>query len=495
MAEVAVVGAGVGGMAAALRLRAAGHDVVVLERNAVVGGKLAAFRRDGFSFDTGPSLLTLPAVFDDLLGVAGRSLAELGPVRLDPTFRYRFADGSGFDTRAALSDSAAEAERLSAGSGAAYRRFHEHGRRIWEVSERTFFAGPLDSPVDLARRLRSPSDLVAIDPLPTLAARARRAFADARLRQWAGRYATYAGSSPYRAPATLACIPFLEQEHGAWYLRGGLAGLADALREALAATGVEVRTGADVEAVVADPGVGGRVRGVRLAGGEALAADVVVANVDAAHLYRDLLPDPAALRRVRRAGRSGSGFVLLLGVAGRTPGLAHHNVAFSADYAREFADLFDRGVPPADPTVYVCCSAVTDPARAPAGDENWFVLVNVPAGSAPDDAYADHVLGVMAARGFDLAGRVRFRELVTPADLEARYRSLDGAIYGTSSNGRRAAFCRPANRGPRRGLYLVGGSSHPGGGLPLVATSGAIVAAMVAADLGGSPRRLPALRR
>lgn len=488
-----MVGAGVGGMAAALRLRAAGHDVVVLERNAVVGGKLAAHRRDGFAFDTGPSLLTLPGVFDDLLRVAGRSLDELGPVRLDPTFRYRFADGSGFDTRAALDDSAAEAERLSPGSGAAYRRFHEHGRRIWEVSERTFFAGPLDSPVDLARRLRSPADLTAIDPLPTLAVRARRAFVDPRLRQWAGRYATYAGSSPYRVPATLACVPFVEQEHGAWYLRGGLARLADALGEALAATGAEVRTGADVEAVAADPGPDGRVRGVRLAGGEVVAADVVVANVDAAHLYRDLLPDPAALRRVRRAGRSGSGFVLLLGVAGRTPGLAHHNVAFSADYAREFADLFGRGALPADPTVYVCCSAVTDPGQAPAGDENWFVLVNVPAGSAPGDAYADHVLEVMARRGHDLAGRIRFRELVTPADLESRYRSLDGAIYGTSSNGRRAAFRRPANRGPRRGLYLVGGSSHPGGGLPLVATSGAIVAAMVEADLGAPrPRRRPA---
>ncbi|MDP9454061.1 MAG: phytoene desaturase family protein [Actinomycetota bacterium] len=485
MAEVTVVGGGVGGMAAALRLRAAGHDVVLFERNPVLGGKLAAQHVDGFTFDTGPSLLTLPEVFDDLLACAGTSLAEVvDPVRLDPICRYRWPDGSGFDHRADLEAATGEVERLSPGQGRAFAAYLDHGRRVWEVSRRTFFAGAMESPLDLVRRMRGPSDLWAVDPLRTLHARARSHFADPRLVQWAGRYATYSGSSPYATPASLACIPWIEQSSGAWYVGGGLARLAEALAEVLAGAGVEVRAGVEVEAVRADAT---SVAGVRLAGGEVVDADVVVANVDATHLYVDLLPDRRSLRRVLRAPVSSSGFALLAAVEGRTEGLAHHNIAFSADPAGEFDAIFDRGEAPADPTVYVCASVVTDAGQAPEGCENWFVLVNVPPTSAVDwearaEPYRDHLLEVLARRGWDLAARLRSVEMVTPLDIAHRYRSWQGAIYGTSSNGRQAAFLRPANRGPRRGLYLVGGSSHPGGGLPLVAMSGAIVAAMVEAD-------------
>ncbi len=485
MTDVAVVGGGVGGMAAALRLAVAGHDVVLFERNTVVGGKLATRRVDGFTFDTGPSLLTLPEVFDDLLALAGTSLAEVAaPVRLDPVCRYRWADGSGFDHRADRHAAAAEVDRMAPGQGPALAAYLDHGRRVWDVSRRTFFAGPMESPVDLVRRMRSPADLWAIDPLRSLDARARAHFDDPRLVQWAGRYATYSGSSPYAAPATLACIPWIEQSSGAWYVRGGLARLAEALGAVLVGAGVEVRTGVDVDAIRADTT---SVRGVRLAGGETVDADVVVANVDATHLYADLLPDRQALRRVLRAPVSSSGFALLAAVEGRTEGLAHHNIAFSRDEAAEFAAIFDRRRAPADPTLYVCASVVTDPTQAPEGCENWFVLVNVPPASAVDwdaeaEPYRDHLLEVLAGHGWDLAGRLRSVETITPADIAERYRSWQGAIYGTSSNGRRAAFFRPANRGPRRGLYLVGGSSHPGGGLPLVAISGAIVATMVQAD-------------
>ncbi|CAN5805377.1 phytoene desaturase family protein [soil metagenome] len=485
MADVAVVGGGVGGMAVALRLATAGHDVVLFERNEVLGGKLATRSVDGFTFDTGPSLLTLPEVFDDLLACAGTSLAEVvEPVRLDPICRYRWPDGSGFDHRADLGDAATEVGRLAPGQGAHFEDWMAHGRRVWEISERTFFAGPMESPLDLVRRMRSPADLWGIDPLRTLDARARSHFDDPRLVQWAGRYATYSGSSPYAAPATLACIPWIEQSSGAWYLRGGLASLVGALAGVLAGAGVEVRTGEEVHAIRADTTA---VAGVRLAGGETIDAQVVVANVDATHLFADLLPDPRALRRVLRAPVSSSGFSLLAAVEGHTEGLAHHNIAFSADEAGEFGDIFERHRPPVDPTLYVCASSVTDPSQAPDGCENWNVLVNVPPASTVDwdagaEAYRDHLLEVLAGHGWDLAGRLRSVETITPADIAERYRSWQGAIYGTSSNGRRAAFLRPANRGPRRGLYLVGGSSHPGGGLPLVTMSGAIVAAMVEAD-------------
>jgi len=485
VAEVVVVGGGVGGLCAAVRLAAAGHHVTLLERHDEVGGKLAVRRRDGFSFDLGPSLLTLPHLFDDVLRLAGTSLAaELDLVALDPQLRYVWPDGSTLSVPADPDATEAAFEAFTPGAGAQWRSFYARGRRIWDVSERTFFAGPMGSPVELARRLRHARDLTDIDPFRTLAAAAAHDFDDPRLVQWAGRYATYSGSDPYRAPATLACIPYLEQRYGAWYPMGGLGALRDALARAVVAAGVDVRTGVDVRRVLLD---GDRVAGVATAAGERITASVVVANVDAGHLYADVLPDASARRRVRRAAPSTSGFVVLGGVEGHTPGLAHHNVWFSSDYEREFRQLVHEEVAPDEPTIYACVTSVTDPSQAPSGCESWFLLVNAPPTGRVDwrrqaVPYRDRLLALLARRGVDLRPRLRFAEVITPADLEDRFRTPRGSIYGTSSNGRRAAFVRPGNRGPRRGLYLVGGSSHPGGGLPLVATSARIVADLVAED-------------
>ena len=476
-----VVGGGVGGLAAALRLRAAGHAVRVLERRPVLGGKLDVRVRDGFTFDTGPSLLTLPGVLDDLFRVAGTRLAaEVDLTRLDPQIRYRWPDGGGFDACDDPEATSRAIDCFSAGGGAAHREFTARGERIWAVSERTFLAGPMTGPLDLLRRMRSPRDLTAIDPVRTLDDVARRTFSDRRLVQWAGRYATYSGSSPYRAPATLACIPAVEARQGIWYPAGGMGALRDALVRVAERTRVELATGSEVERIEAS---GDRVRAVVTADGTRHRADVVVANVDAEHLYGYLLPDRRALARMRRAGRSLSGFVVLAGVRGTTPGQAHHTVWFPADQTREFRQLIDEEALADDPTIYACVPSVSDPTQAPPGHESWFLLVNAPAGAAVDRAaYEARLLDLLAGYGTDLRDRLCFTETITPADLAERYRAPGGAIYGTSSNGRRAAFLRPANRGPRRGLYLVGGSSHPGGGLPLVAISGRIVAELIRAD-------------
>jgi len=490
--SVVVVGGGVGGLAAAIRLAAAGHHVQLFERSGRLGGKLGSHAAGGFRWETGPSLLTLPAVFDDLLELAGTSLAKAcRPVRLPRTCRYHFADGSTFTTWDDPVATRAEVEALAPGSGPAWDRWARRSARVWETAERTFFTGPIEDPRALLGRMRSPLDLVAIDPLLTLHQRAAATFSDPRLVQWACRYATYAGSDPWRVPATLGCIPHIEQAYGCWALLGGLATLAKALAAAASTLGVTLHTGAEVAALLAD-GPDGRLTGVRLVSGEVVAADIVVADVDAAHLYADLLPDRGGHRRVRLAGRSTSGFVLLLGAAGRTEALDHHTVLFSADYRQEFVDLA-AGRPPTDPTIYLCAADRTDPSAAPPGHESLFVLVNVPSADDPEvawdagraDAYADRVLGVLERRGLDLRRRIVHREMITPAQLAARHRAVGGAIYGTSSNGRRAAFTRPSNRGRRPGLYLVGGSSHPGGGLPLVALSARIVADMIAADLAG----------
>lgn len=500
MARIVVVGAGMGGLAVSARLAAQGHQVTVCEQAEQVGGKLGRFERDGFVFDTGPSLLTLPAVYRDLFLKTGTRLedsVELVPV--EPVCHYRFADGTELDmpnaTRAGVT--AALDEALFPGAGAQWAAFMDRAAVIWDATRETFLESPLDGSRTLLREARRGRDLVAIAPWMSLRGLGRRYLKDPRLITLLDRYATYTGSDPRRAPAALATVPYVEQSFGAWYVVGGLRRLGDALAQRCLDLGVTIRTGADVCRVTTEAG---RATGVVLADGEHVAADLVVANADAAHVYRDLVPGAEADRARRALGRtepSLSGFVLLLALRGRTPGLRHHTVLFPERYDDEFDSVFGtgphRGRPRAvpDPTVYI--SAPDDPALRPDDDhESWFVLVNAPRHTPGEpragidweatgfaDAYADRVLDVMASRGIDVRDRVLWREVRTPADLERDTRSVGGSIYGTSSNGARAAFVRPANRSPVPGLFLVGGSSHPGGGLPLVGLSAAIVAQQI----------------
>lgn len=477
MSDVVVIGSGFGGLMAAIRLRAAGRDVVVLERNESFGGKVATYERDGFTFDLGPSLLTLPRYIDDTLRLAGTSLSdEIDLVRLTQPFRYFWPDHSAVAFHDDPLATAEAIEAMSPGAGAQYLGFVKKARRIWEISERTFLAGEMRGRLGLLRRMRSPRDFLDIDAMRTLSDAAAKTFDDPRLRQWAGRYATYSGSSPYEAPATLACIAAVEADHGSWYVTGGIGALRDAVVAVARRIGVQLRIGVEVSSIVTRRR---RAVGVVTTAGEHIDARVVVANVDAEHLYGDLLPQPKQVERVRKAGRSTSGIVVLVGVEGTTPLVAHHNVWFSRDYAREFADLA-AGLVPADPTVYAGVSSVTDSSQAPAGCENWFLLVNAPADANVDtDTYGDRLLDHLASVGPDLRARARFVETIGPRDIAARYRAPGGAIYGTSSNGRSAAFRRPTNTSVVRGVYLVGGSSHPGGGLPMVTASARIATELI----------------
>jgi phytoene desaturase len=484
--RVVVVGAGVGGLAVAVRLAHAGHRVTVLEQAPAPGGKCGRVERAGFRFDSGPSLLTMPWVLDDLLAATGAPAQdELEMVRVEPVTRYGFADGSGFDLSADLPAANAALEAWSPGAGADWTSFLGACARMWRSSV-PFLTGPPPWP---PRRPGpgapppDPRDLVRVQPWRTLRGLARAHARDPRLRMVIERSATYAGADPRRAPAALAVAGYVEHAFGAWHVRGGLHEIVRALVRRLERLGGELRTGVRAEGVRTS---GGRARGVETSAG-ALAADTVVWNGDE-HALRGLPGGAEALGRARgAAGRSLSGYVLMLGLRGRTPGLSHHTILFPERYDPEFDDVFVHRRPVRDPTLYVSVSSLTEPSEAAADGENWFLLVNAPLhepGSGLDwdaeaGAYEEHLLDRLAARGLDVRGRVVARARRTPADLERETGAPGGAIYGRAPHGRLGTLRRPGNTTRVRGLHLVGGTAHPGGGLPLVMLSAEIVARAV----------------
>jgi phytoene desaturase len=486
MTHVVVIGAGVGGLGAAVRLVGAGCDVTVLEAADDVGGKLGAVAADGHLFDTGPSLLTMPFTLEETLAAADVRLSErLDLLPVAPLCRYRWHDGTVLDTHCDADRTAQAFERIEHGAGARWHDLLEQGQRTWDMSLPLFLSEPIGSPLDLARRSGRPIDPRDILAHTTLDAFAARHFGDPRLRQLLERYATYSGADPARAPATLAVIPYAESAYGAWHPRGGMHRIAEVLRDVIEERGGAVRCGVTVARIAVEHG---RAVGVETAAGEYIAADAVVANADAARVYSDLLDAPKQAAQVASAPASLSGFVLMLAMRGRTPDLAHHNIWFPRDYRAEFADVFDDPQPPNDPTIYLCNPAATDPACAPDGDESWFVLVNAPRHGQIDwdesgPRYQERLLDRLDALGLQARERCKMVLRRTPADLERLTGAPGGAIYGSASMGARAAFLRPRNASPAcKGLFLASGSAHPGGGLPLVLLSGKIAADLVLAD-------------
>jgi phytoene desaturase len=497
VASVVVIGAGIGGLAVAARLAAQGHVVRVFEASAKPGGKVAGYERAGYVFDTGPSLLTLPAVYRDLfLKTAVRrknaSLEDnVGLVGLDPAFSYRWSDGTSVVLPGSNTNrvSGAFQDALGGNAGAQWQAFSERGKHIWAATRSSFLEKPIDGPVDLLREMRRLNDLRTVAPWKSLRSLGQQYLTDPRLQMVLDRYATYSGSDPRRAPAALAVIPFVEQTFGAWHIEGGVHRLGDAVHQRCLERDVSFDFSSPVIGIVLEKG---RAAGVELAGSERFDADVVVSDADASSVYSELLPEQVSrqsLRRLNRATPSFSGFSLLLSLHGRGGVPVHHNVLLPPDYDAEFDSIFGATPQPvADPAIYIC--SPDDPAMRPDDmHESWFVLVNAPRQDSQGGvdwtadgfavSYAEQILTRMAERGVNVRDRIVDMVVRTPADIQQETQSPGGAIYGTSSNGARSAFLRPGNRSPVPGLYLVGGSAHPGGGLPLVGMSAAIVAELI----------------
>ena len=480
-----VVGAGLGGLAVALRLAAEGWRVTICERGPAAGGKMNTYEKDGYRFDTGPSLVTLPEVFEELFAAAGTCLADhVTPERIAPHAHYVYPDGTTFDHSTSLPDWLATVRALDRRDVDGFWRFLRLGARLYELSRRTFFArSPYEKP-----EFAQLKDLRHM-PLRYGWGNYNRTvevhFHSPHLRQLYNRYPTYVGSSPYLAPATLAVIPYIEYAFGGWYFKGGLYTLVRSLTEILRQKNVELLTNAPVARMLESSG---RVCGVQTSDGTTITGDVVVMNGDASTV--PALLGRAASDTVRLKDRSLSGLVFLLGLKKKLPQLHHHNVYFSSDYRQEFHHLFTEGRFPDDPTVYVNVPSRTDPGVAPGRGESLFIMANAPAvENIPwDPEHTERawtrVYDRLMRSGFPRIDEdVAFREVWTPATMAARYGMPGGSIYGMASHGWKASFFRPPNRDRHvQGLYYVGGSSHPGGGTPMVLLSAKITSTMIAED-------------
>ena len=489
--RVAVIGAGMGGMCTAARLARAGYEVTVFEASDRHGGKCRTEWIGNYAFDTGPSLLTLPAVYRDFFQRTGDVMGRVVELQaVSPSFDYRFADGSAVRFANLSRKETLSAIETSFGSSSAqeWDQIMLQAEAMWDVSREPFIESELRSVLSLLKRPTLLRDIRIIAPWKSLR---DLKLKDQRLRKILDRYATYSGSDPRVAPAVLASIAFVEEAFGAWHIKGGVGKLADAVYQRCLDRGVKFEFNVRVSQINHD---GNSTTGITLADNRKIDSSIVVANADATAVYNKLITGKVKKIRKERsnlakADPSLAGFSLLLGLrpSESETGLSHHNIFFPENYDAEFVDIFDRKQPVADPTIYLCAPRDETMVKHP-GHEAWFVLVNAPRhdqGGAdgfdwndPDfnHKYAMQIIDSLEARGIAIRDRLEVLEIRTPADLERTVSAPGGAIYGTSSNGARSAFMRAKNRSPLKGLYCVGGSAHPGGGLPLVGLSAEIVA-------------------
>jgi 1-hydroxycarotenoid 3,4-desaturase len=489
-----------GGLVTALELACQGLDVTLLEKECQAGGKLSQLEVAGQRLDCGPTVLTMPWVFDDIFKRAGAGFRER--VALTPLERlasHAWRDGSQLDLFSDTEQSAA-AIRAFAGEREAngYRRFAQRAQQVFEQLDQPFMRRSCSGPMQLMRAvgLRRMPELWQIAPFKTLHSVLKEYFDDARLLQLFGRYATYCGSSPYACPATLMLVTHVER-CGVWSVAGGMVQLAQALTSLCMERGVTFNYHAEVASVLVEKR---RVSGLQLTNGTSVRADVIVMNADAAALPQGCFGEQArgASISMSRSQRSLSALTWSMVTAPSGRPLARHNVFFSDDYRAEFEDLFRHRRLPQQPTVYVCAQDQDAATTSPHANQRLFCLVNAPADGdlkplqqEEIDLCQQRMLLLLKQCGVMVDPAPHSMTITTPSHFSQRYPASGGALYGPASHGWTASFRRARARTSIEGLYLAGGSTHPGPGLPMAALSGTIAAQAVLSDLALSDRYQP----
>ncbi len=485
--RIAVIGAGLGGLSAALHLSHGGHTVHVFEKGASAGGKAQELTIDGFRFDTGPSLFTMPQVFERVFAAVDERLSEqLNLVPLEPICTYFYPDGTVFGSS---SDRELFGQRVGSNtrdSSEALFAYLDYAGRIHDTAAHLFLWNSLHEAGTYLRgeTLKSILQTYRIDPFRTMDAANASFFSDPKMVQLFDRYATYNGSDPYQVPATLNIIPYVEHHFGGFAVDGGIYRVVRVFERLARERGTVFHYETPVTGILHD---GGMVTGVATAEGSE-PFDVVISNADVLLTYQELLNDPDApmAQRYRKLAPSSSGIAFYWGMDRSFPKLTVNNILFSPDYPTEFRQIFGEERVPEDPTVYINITSKVTSADAPSSGENWFVLVNTPYDGGQD---WDREVAVVRKRiihtieerlGAPVSPHISREDVLTPRDIACKTNTHRGSLYGIASNTRFAAFLRHPNRSRRyRGLYFVGGSAHPGGGMPLVVLSGAITAELV----------------
>jgi phytoene desaturase len=478
-----IIGAGIAGIAAAIRLVVKGYKVEVFEANAYPGGKLSELTHDGFRFDAGPSLLTMPQYIEELFTLAGKQTADYFTYqRLDTICNYFYEDGTRFNASGNTDDFVNEVAKVTDEVPASVKRHIVNSATIYNAANPVFLQRSLHRLKTYLSRdaLKSVFPYPKIDAFRTMHQANECFFKDKRMVQFYDRYATYNGSNPYTAPATLNVIPHLEHHFGAYFPNGGMYSITTSLVKLAEELGVTFHHNSRVEELVLDKG---NVTGVKLKG-EFIAADMVVSNMDVWFTYHTLLKQHPKLfpRRILQQERSSSALVFYWGISRQFAELDLHNIFFSADYKAEFDHIWKQQTIYHDPTVYINISSKYKPDDAPEGCENWFTMINVPANTGQDwkkliaDARQNIIQKLSKNLGADISKLIVSERVLDPRGIESKTSSYRGSIYGTSSNSQLAAFLRHANRSSKiKNLYFCGGSVHPGGGIPLCLLSAKIV--------------------
>ena len=491
--HIVIIGAGVGGLTAAVDLARRGADVTVLESTAYPGGKMRHVHAGGVGIDAGPTVFTMRWIFESLFEDAGSRLEdhlELMPAGL--LARHAWREGGTLDLFADIDRSA---DAISAFAGAenarGYREFCIRSAAMYRTLASTFIGAERPSVLDLTRRVGFGhlDKLLAISPMKTLWPALAGHFTDPRLRQLFGRYATYVGSSPMLAPATMMLVAHVEQD-GVWLVKGGMVKVAEALQKLAESKGARFRFNARVSEITTQRG---RASGVTLTNGEHFAADAIVFNGDASALAQGLLGriSKRAAPMTDRSDRSLSAITWCIHAETSGFPLAHHNVFFAEDYPAEFRAVFEKREITAAPTVYICAQdrgAETPPE--PGTAERLLVLINAPPDGDHRDfdakAYEERTFGLLERCGLEFQRTENNSVATTPTDFSRLFPGTGGALYGRANHNAFASFKRPGAMSQLPGLYLAGGSVHPGPGVPMAAMSGRLAAARLLDDLASA---------